>query len=161
MPRHVARTVFGCVSGSLVEVDLRKVDLHLRRFADQVGENIERDMRDDLDDLEERSFRYFWDLSHDETGLTPDRWPTKSFASVAATGFALTAYPIGVERGYVSREAARERVQRTLEFLWSAPQDSAASGATGFHGFFYHFLDNCADVASHHLGTSARGEIRR
>jgi hypothetical protein len=55
-------------------------------------------------------------------------------------GFALTAYPIGVERGYVSRAAARDRVLATLRFFWTAPQDSSAS-PTGYHGFFYHFLD--------------------
>src|SRR2546426_4887450 len=94
-----------------------------------------------LDTLEERSFRYFWDLSDPETGLTPDRAPTPSFVSVGAMGFALTAYPIGAERGYISRAAAAERVLRTLSFLWSAQQDSAASGVTGYKGFFYHFLD--------------------
>jgi hypothetical protein len=93
-----------------------------------------------LDATAERTFRYFWDLSHERTGLTPDRHPTPSFASVAATGFALTAYPIGAERGWVTREEARERVFRTLRFLLDAPQDSTAV-ATGWHGFFYHFLD--------------------
>src|SRR2546422_450515 len=62
-----------------------------------------------LDTLEERSFRYFWDLSDPETGLTPDRAPTPSFVSVGAMGFALTAYPIGAERGYVTRAEAAER----------------------------------------------------
>jgi hypothetical protein len=94
-----------------------------------------------LDDLEERTFRFFWDLSHPVTGLTPDRAPTRSFASIAATGFALTAYPIGVERGWVSREDAARRTLTTLEFLWNAPQDSVAEGVAGHRGFFYHFLD--------------------
>ncbi len=94
-----------------------------------------------IDSLEARTFRFFWDLSNPETGLTPDRAPSKSFASVSATGFALTAYPIGVERGWVSREAAAERVRNTLRFFWTAPQDTTRSGATGYRGFFYHFLD--------------------
>ena len=94
-----------------------------------------------IDTLQFRTFRYFWDLCNPHTGLAPDRWPTDSFASTAATGFALTAYPIGVERGYVSREAAVERTLKTLEFFWSSPQDTAASGATGYRGFYYHFLD--------------------
>src|SRR5262245_33689601 len=59
-----------------------------------------------LDELQERTFHYFWDLADPHTGLTPDRWPTKSFASVSATGFGLTAYPIGVERGWITREQA-------------------------------------------------------
>ncbi len=94
-----------------------------------------------LDDLEERTFRFFWDRADPTTGLTADRWPTRSFASIAATGFGLTAYPIGVERGWVSREAARDRVLRTLRFLRGAPQGPEPRGETGFHGFYYHFLD--------------------
>lgn len=94
-----------------------------------------------LDTLSERTFRWFWDSSDPETGLTPDRTPTKSFSSVGAVGFALTAYPIGAERGYVSRAQAAERVRRTLRFFWEAPQDSSPAGSTGYRGFFYHFLD--------------------
>ncbi len=84
-----------------------------------------------LDTLEERTFQYFWELSDSKTGLTPDRWPTQSFISVGATGFALTAYPIGAERGYVTREAAAERVLTTLRFLWdgSPGLDSSRAGA--------------------------------
>ena len=93
-----------------------------------------------LDEVQERTFRFFWDLADPGTGLIPDRWPTRSFASVAATGFGLTAYPIGVERGWVTREQARERVLRTLRFLWNAPQGDGATGVTGYRGFFYHFL---------------------
>lgn len=94
-----------------------------------------------LDDLARRSFDYFWDTAHPGNGLVPDRWPTPSFASVAAVGFALSAYPIGVARGWVGREAARERTRRTLRFFHDAPQGPDARGMTGYHGFFYHFLD--------------------
>ncbi len=93
-----------------------------------------------LDTLQLRTFGYFWDLTNPANGLTPDRSPTPSFSSIAAVGFALTAYPIGVERGYVTRAQAAARVLTTLQFFWSAPQDSSAT-ATGYHGFFYHFLD--------------------
>jgi len=51
-----------------------------------------------LADLEERTFRFFWDTANPKNGLVPDRYPTPSFASIAAVGFALTAYPVGVER---------------------------------------------------------------
>ena len=93
-----------------------------------------------LDSLQERTFHYFWDLSDPITGLTPDRAPSPSFASVAATGFALSAYPIGVERGYVTRDQASRRALSTLEFFWNAPQDSAST-STGYRGFYFHFLD--------------------
>ena len=94
-----------------------------------------------LDTVSRRTFDFFWETTNARNGLTPDRWPTHSFSSIAAVGFALTAYPIGVERGWVSRDAARERVLTTLRFFWTAPQGDAASGMTGNHGFFYHFLD--------------------
>ena len=94
-----------------------------------------------LDDVQTRTFGYFWELSNPRNGLTPDRAPTRSFSSVAAVGFALTAYPIGVERGYVTRTEARQRVLTTLRFMYQAPQGPAATGVTGYRGFFYHFLD--------------------
>ena len=56
-----------------------------------------------LDTLQQRTFGYFWDLTNPQNGLTPDRWPTPSFSSIAAVGFALTAYPIGVEHGWINR----------------------------------------------------------
>ena len=94
-----------------------------------------------LDTLEQRTFAWFWEKTNATNGLTPDRWPTKSFSSVAAIGFALTAYPIGVERGYVSRTDAANRVLTTLRFMYRAPQGPQATGVTGYKGFFYHFLD--------------------
>lgn len=94
-----------------------------------------------LDDLEERTFRYFWDTTHPQTGLAPDRWPTPSFCSIAAVGFALTAYPIGAERGWISRAQARSRVLTTLSFFRDAPQGPEPAGRSGYRGFFYHFLD--------------------
>jgi hypothetical protein len=85
-----------------------------------------------LSELEERTFRYFWDTANPKNGLIPDRYPTPSFASIAAVGFGLTAYPIGVERHYITRAEARERVLVTLRFFLHAPNE---------HGFYYHFLD--------------------
>lgn len=94
-----------------------------------------------LDDLEQRTFRWFWDTANPQTYLVPDRWPTPSFSSIAAVGFGLTAYAIGAERGYVTRAQAADRVLRTLQSLLSLPQGTATSGVAGYRGFFYHFLD--------------------
>lgn len=94
-----------------------------------------------IDDIQHRTFRFFWETTNPENGLTPDRWPTESFSSIAAVGFALTAYPIGVERGWITRAQARDRTRATLRFLWSARQGPAPKGMTGHNGFFYHFLD--------------------
>ncbi|HWU88787.1 MAG TPA: glucoamylase family protein [Kofleriaceae bacterium] len=94
-----------------------------------------------LEDLSRRTFDFFWRTADPRTGLVPDRYPTPSFSSIAAVGFGLTAYPIGVERGYVTRAAARDRVLATLRFFRDAPQGEAAQGVTGYRGFYYHFLD--------------------
>jgi hypothetical protein len=92
-------------------------------------------------DLEERTFRWFWDTTNPTNGLVPDRWPTPSFSSIAAVGFGLTAYPIGAERGWITREQAAERTLTTLRFMYQLPQGPGETGVAGYKGFFYHFLD--------------------
>jgi hypothetical protein len=94
-----------------------------------------------LDDIQQRTFRFFWERTDARTGLAPDRWPTPSFASIAAVGFALTAYPIGVQRGWITRAAARTRTLATLRFFAQAPQGPDPRATSGHKGFFYHFLD--------------------
>ena len=76
-----------------------------------------------------------------KNGLAPDRWPTPSFSSIAAVGFALTAYPVGVERGWCTRAEAADLTLTTLRFFWNAPQGPERTGTAGYKGFFYHFLD--------------------
>ena len=94
-----------------------------------------------LDDVERRTFQWFWDTTNARNGLVPDRWPTKSFSSVAAVGFGLVAWGIGAERGYITRDQAKERTLTTLRFFWNAPQGDQPRGVTGYRGFFYHFID--------------------
>jgi len=94
-----------------------------------------------LDELEERTFRFFWETANPDNGLVPDRAPSPSFSSIAAVGFGLTAYGVGVERGWVTREQARARTLATLRFFRDAPQGPDAAGMTGYKGFYYHFLD--------------------
>ncbi|NHN88682.1 glucoamylase family protein [Acetobacter conturbans] len=95
-----------------------------------------------IDDLEHRTFLWFWQSADPHTGLVPDRYPSpQTFASVASIGFGLTAYGIGVERQYITREQAVGRTLATLRFLLRLPQNDSPRNAAGFHGFFYHFLD--------------------
>ena len=88
-----------------------------------------------MDDLEQRTFRWFWELADPVTALIPDRAPSPSFSSVAAVGFGLTAYTIGAERGWVTR-AGRPAARPALRFLLDAPQGARAAGETGFHGIY-------------------------
>ena len=94
-----------------------------------------------VDDLERRTFEWFWQTADPKTGLVPDSAPGHSFSSIAAVGFGLTAYGVGVERGYITREQAVDRTLATLHFFKNAPQNDSEDDAAGYHGFYYHFLD--------------------
>ncbi|HLA11905.1 MAG TPA: glucoamylase family protein [Pyrinomonadaceae bacterium] len=94
----------------------------------------------ELEKLQRETFDYFLHETNPANGLVIDKtapdWP----ASIAATGLALACYPVGVERRFMSRTAAVERTLATLRFFWNSPQ-GAQTDATGYHGFYYHFLD--------------------
>lgn len=112
-----------------------------------------------LDDVARRTFDWFWETSDPVRGLVPDRAPSPTFSSVASIGFGLTAYGIGAERGWISREAARRRTLATLRFLLDAPQGPEQSGKAGYRGFFYHFLDAFSGTryANNELSTADTG----
>lgn len=97
-------------------------------------------------EIEERTFRWFWDNVNAANGLVPDRWPTPSFSSIAAVGFGLVAYAIGAERGWCTRARARDLTLTSLRFFARAPQGPEPSGTTGYKGFYYHFLDTQTGV---------------
>ncbi|PPT78866.1 hypothetical protein XaplCFBP3122_01430 [Xanthomonas arboricola pv. populi] len=92
-------------------------------------------------DIERRTFQFFWDTTNELNGLSPDRFPSRPFASIASVGFALTAYPIGIENGWVSRNQAIDRTLTTLKFFRDAPMGPQRTGRAGYKGFYYHFLD--------------------
>ncbi|HEX5716365.1 MAG TPA: glucoamylase family protein [Thermoanaerobaculia bacterium] len=95
---------------------------------------------EELAQLECDTFKYFADEMNAENGLIPDNTRQGAPSSIAAVGFALTAYPIGVERGYMSRAEAIERSLITLRFFHDGPQGTGPD-AVGYKGFYYHFLD--------------------
>lgn len=94
----------------------------------------------ELEKLQRDTFDYFLHETNPANGLVIDKnepgWP----ASIAATGLALACYPVSVERGFMSRAAAVERTLATLRFFWNSPQGQEPD-ATGYKGFYYHFLD--------------------
>ena len=94
----------------------------------------------ELEKLQRDTFDYFLHETNPANGLVIDKnepgWP----ASIAATGLALACYPVSVERGFMSRAAAVERTLITLRFFWNSPQGQEPD-ATGYKGFYYHFLD--------------------
>ncbi|MCB9310101.1 MAG: Tat pathway signal protein [Lewinellaceae bacterium] len=90
-------------------------------------------------ELKKRTFDYFWNVI-DTNFQTLDRYPTKTFSSIAATGFALSSYIIGIENTYITRTEGAERVHHVLKTLWNLPQGPDSSNISGHQGFFYHFL---------------------
>jgi hypothetical protein len=91
-----------------------------------------------LDDLERSNFLFFWEQANPETGLIKDRsnvraTDTTVAASVASTGFGLTAICIAEKRGFISHQDARLRVIKTLAFLWKK--------LPTHRGFFFHFAN--------------------
>ncbi len=91
-----------------------------------------------LNDLEQASFLYFWEQGNPLTGLIKDRCDTRTrdtsiVASIASTGFGLTAICIAHMRGFVSYADARLRVVKALSFLWHK--------LPTHRGFFFHFAN--------------------
>lgn len=93
-----------------------------------------------LHSLQKDSFDYFLYECNPANGLMRDKthpdWP----ASIAATGMALTVYPVGVERGFMSRQQAVATTLTTLRFFANSDQ-SGGPNSTGHRGFYFHFLD--------------------
>ena len=92
-----------------------------------------------LDSIQYRSFHYFINESNPENGLVKDRSASWAPASIAAIGFALPSYAVGVERNWISRNEAAKITLNTLKFFLYSVQ-SADTNATGYKGFYYHFL---------------------
>jgi len=110
-----------------------------------------------VDDLSRRSFRYFWEQTNLRTGLVLDRAFTnggpgdqrnhQGIASIAATGFGLTAFCIAADHHWISHEAARQRVLAALRFFANrAPQE---------HGWFYHYMDSATGERRWHSEVSS------
>ena len=93
-----------------------------------------------LDRLQRAAFGYFAEAINPANGLVADTSRKGSPASIAVVGLALSAYTVAVERGWLTREDAARRTLLTLRFFEASAQGSA-SDATGYNGFYYHFLD--------------------
>jgi len=93
-----------------------------------------------LETLQRLTFDYFLKETNPENGLVPDSTRQGAPCSITATGFALASYPVGVERGFITRDAGVRRTLTTLRFFLNSRQ-SEERDATGYQGFYYHFLD--------------------
>lgn len=93
-----------------------------------------------LDALQRHAFDYFLHWTNPANGLVADKSQPDSPASIAAVGFALASYIVGVERGWMTRTNAIQWTLSLMRFFWTSPQGTAPD-ATGHRGFYYHFLD--------------------
>ena len=93
-----------------------------------------------LDDLQHAAFDYFLQAVNPANGLVADTSRANSPCSIAVVGFALSVYPIAVERGWMARDDAVACSLATLRFFHDSDQ-SGTAGATGYKGFYFHFLD--------------------
>jgi len=93
-----------------------------------------------LDRLQRGAFSYLLDYVNPDNGLVADTSRTGSPCSIAVVGFALSCYPVAVRNGWLSRADAAGLTLRALRFFSSSSQNSETD-ATGYNGFYYHFLD--------------------
>jgi hypothetical protein len=90
--------------------------------------------------LQRNTFNYFWKETNPDNGLLADNTSGDAPSSIAAVGHAIASYAVGVENKWVTRDEAIDRTLTTLRFFWHSPQGTDAD-ATGYKGFYYHFLD--------------------
>jgi hypothetical protein len=88
-----------------------------------------------LTSVQEATFRYFWDFGHPVSGMARERLDEgdRETVTTGGSGFGLMAIVVGVERGFVSRAEAAERILKILTFL--------DEKATRYHGAWSHWLD--------------------
>ncbi len=131
------------VQGPVTPWQLREREVARQLLAQAAADpetSAELDDAEFLDLVARRAFDYFWYETNPTNGLTKDR--ARSFmsseecsiASVAAVGFALTAYAIGAEEKWVPRDEALDRTRHTLRAFASGP-------IRHLNGFFPHFVD--------------------
>jgi hypothetical protein len=95
---------------------------------------------DILDRIQGGALTYFLNEVNPTNGLVKDCTRPGFPSSIAAVGLALAAYPVGVKRGLLTRAEAVARTLTTLRFFWNSPHGPEPD-ATGYKGFYYHFLD--------------------
>lgn len=83
--------------------------------------------------VQKGAFSYFWDYAHPVSGLARERTGSGETVTIGGSGFGLMSIPVGIERGWISREEGASRVLKTVEFL----RDKAER----FHGVWSHWLN--------------------
>lgn len=89
--------------------------------------------------VQRAAFGYFWDYAHPVSGLSRERLGSGDTVTSGGSGFGLMTIPVGIERGWISREEGVQRVLKTVKFL--------AEKAERFHGAWPHWLNGSTGKA--------------
>ena len=88
--------------------------------------------------VQKQTFKYFWDYGHPVSGLARERLGSGETVTTGGSGFGIMTLPMGVERGFVSRQEAADRLRTIVNFLLNK--------ADRFHGAFSHWLNGTSGV---------------
>jgi hypothetical protein len=86
-----------------------------------------------LDMVQRATFRFFWDYAHPVSGLSRERLNSDNTVTIGGSGFGVMAIPVGIERGFITRDEGVERVLKIVNFLKNKAQR--------FHGVWSHWLN--------------------
>ncbi len=90
-----------------------------------------------LELTQEKTFKYFWDFADPISGLAREDSSSPNIITMGGSGFGIAAFPVGVERGWITRDDAVNRMETILSFL---------EGAQKYHGAFSHWYDNSGNT---------------
>lgn len=85
--------------------------------------------------VQKQTFKYFWDYGHPVSGLARERSNgSDEIVTIGGSGFGVMAIIVGAERGFVTRDAAAERMLKIVRFLGNKETQS-------YHGMWSHWIN--------------------
>ena len=85
-----------------------------------------------LTKVQEQTFKYFWDFAHPTSGLARERNTSGNTVTIGGSGFGIMSIPVGIERGFITRQQGVDRLETIVDFLTTADR---------FHGAWPHWLN--------------------
>ncbi len=83
--------------------------------------------------VEQQTFKYFWDFGHPVSGLARERNTSGDVCTTGGTGFGIMNMIVAVNRNFVSRTDALNRIQKIVSFY--------KNNCTAYHGAYAHWID--------------------
>ena len=123
------------VAGECFGVNLQKeYSISFTTAPDDTSDKFPRIPDEDLLTLvQECTFKYFWDYAHPVSGLARERHGSGDTVTSGGSGFGIMTIPVGIERGFITREEGAERMRKIIGFLGEKAQR--------FHGAYPHWLN--------------------